>query len=60
MQRMAMGLITQARVRDGNEGVTTVDREADWMAVRGGMSSWSIGSYYNSYDQMGWPGGGWC
>lgn len=33
--QQAMGTITAARARDGNEGITTVDHVPDWLIARG-------------------------
>jgi hypothetical protein len=46
---MAAGLIQQARISDGNEGITSTDHIPDWMQVRNTGSNW------------GWnlEGGGW-
>lgn len=57
--RQAEMAIAQARTRDGNEGVVTMNRNADWMTARqsGGGLGWS-GDYGNGlYDSMVWPGG---
>lgn len=41
--KTADALIAQARVRDGDEGVTTVNRNAEWMTARnsGGSLAWN-------------------
>lgn len=57
--KTADGIITQARVRDGDEGVTSQNREASWMTARnqGGSIGWSgSGQMYGCWDQMAWPG----
>ena len=53
--------IAQARIRDGNEGVTSMDHSPDWMAARyGGQGyNFSFGLGLNSgigYSMV-WPGG---
>lgn len=55
--RAADAMIAQARVRDGDEGVTCVDHIPDWMRARagGGSLAWNTGSY-GLYDNMAWPG----
>lgn len=53
-------LIEQARVADGDEGVTTQNREASWITARGYPSGWMSNAYQNSYPQYGgmiWPAG---
>lgn len=57
--KTADAIIQQARVRDGDEGVTSQNRNADWMTARnqGGSLGWiSNGQLYFSYDNMAWPG----
>lgn len=57
--KTADGIIAQARVRDGDEGVTSQNREASWMTARnqGGSIGWTgSGQMYGCYDQMSWPG----
>lgn len=52
--------ITQARVADGNEGVTTLDHLPDWMRARAGGQGYGIGyglSTYGGYTSIAWPGG---
>lgn len=56
--RAAEALIVQARVADGNEGVVTVNRQADWISARssGGYiaadaNAWAM----TPYSQMPWP-----
>lgn len=59
--KVADGIIMQARIRDGDEGVTTVDHLPDWMRARnsGGSLYWS-GGYAPwlsaNYSSMAWPG----
>lgn len=59
--KMAEGIISQARVRDGDEGVTSQNREASWMRARntGGSLGWNgwTGNVYGCWDNMAWPGG---
>lgn len=53
--------IAQARVRDGNEGVTNMDHTPDWMQARLGGTGWySLGYGYGSTQgyNMCWPSGG--
>lgn len=57
---MASGLIQQARISDGNEGITTTDHEPDWMAARNtgsGFWGWSVsgGGFIAGWDS--WTGG---
>ncbi len=57
---IAQGIILQARVSDGNEGVTSVDHIPDWMAVRGFSGMYArFGEPFAFYgwDSMGFPGG---
>ncbi len=56
---IASGIILQARISDGNEGVTSIDHTPDWMAVRGyeGSARWQNGQTWGSWDGMGFPGG---
>lgn len=53
-------LIAQARVRDGDEGVVSQNREADWMTARnqGGSIGWNQGGYSPMFGlmDMAWPG----
>lgn len=55
----ASGIITQARVADGNEGQTSIDYVPDWMTKRGVTGSWigaDPGCFYG-WQTMGFPGG---
>lgn len=56
--KLAEGMIQQARVRDGNEGVTSMDHLPDFIRARRGASGafWrnSYGSQ-NSFQSMCWP-----
>lgn len=57
--KLAESMIQQARVRDGNEGVTSMDHVPDWMRARQGASGWSgrMGYQgYGTYGSMVWPG----
>ena len=56
---IAQGIILQARVSDGNEGVTSTDHDPDWMAVRGftGYGRWGEARSWYGWDGMGFPGG---
>lgn len=55
---IAKDIIAQARISDGNEGITSVDHLPDWMAVRGFSGDFLNGSYiYQSYDLIAFPGG---
>ena len=45
MAQQAMVSVDQARVRDGDEGSTTIDPQVDWIAVRGYSGTWSTGVY---------------
>lgn len=53
--------ITAARVTDGNEGVTSQNREADWIVARGGgVGYYGLGyagsQWYSSGEDIAWPG----
>ena len=51
-------LIMQARVADGNEGVTVADHIPDWIRARGYMvGSWADSGFsqYGGYNSMIWP-----
>lgn len=50
MAAMAQNVVLQARVSDGNEGVTTQDHEPDWISVRGATAAIP----YAGYNWMGW------
>lgn len=60
---MAKDIIAQARASDGNEGTTSVNRNASWMTarMRGGPACGGYGGYYNnflgnsSYCDINWP-----
>ena len=52
-------LIMQARVADGNEGVTVVDHVPDWIRVRGYIANqWGINQFNQcgAFADMQWPG----
>lgn len=58
--RTAEAAIAQARVADGNEGVTSMDHLPDWMRARAGAQGYGIGynfTTYGGYCNMLWPGG---
>lgn len=60
--KVAEGVITQARVADGNEGVTTMDHLPDWMRARAGAQGMGYGFFNNgfqnyNYCDIAWPGG---
>ena len=60
--KTAEAMIGQARVRDGDEGYTSQNREADWMRARnqGGNIGWNQRGFspmYGSGLGMSWPGG---
>lgn len=51
--------ITQARVADGNEGVTVMDHLPDWIQARAGGQGFGIGYNFTTYGgicNMIWPG----
>ena len=56
---IATGIIQAARVSDGNEGITSTDRQPDWMAVRGltGYGLWDNALTSYGWQSMGFPGG---
>lgn len=58
---LADRLIDLARVRDGNEGVTSMDHTPDWVRARSGATGayWrngGPGGYANIWPNMAWPG----
>lgn len=57
--KLADEMIQQARVRDGNEGKTSMDHYPDWLRARNGASGWATSSQYgqgiNSWNNMCWP-----
>lgn len=62
MSQMAMNIVNQARVTDGNEGVTTSDHLPDWMQARmtSGMlfAGANLQQGWDSFN-LGWTGGAW-
>lgn len=54
---MAERCIAQARVADGNEGVTVMDHLPDWIQARAGGQGYGLCGGYNFtlYGQMVWP-----
>lgn len=58
--KAAESLIAQARARDGNEGVVSQNRQADWIKARvtGAGTAWTnYGAAMNGYGGMIWPTG---
>jgi len=58
--RLVMEIVGQARVSDGNEGLTTVDHLPDWMRIRGalGAQGWYFDNQcYYGFDSLGFPSG---
>lgn len=57
--KLADSMINQARVRDGNEGSTSMDHLPDWMRARQGASGYywnGFGSSGTNWPNMAWPG----
>ena len=55
---IARDIIMQARISDGNEGVTVVDHIPDWMTTRGFSGDFmNTTLFYQGWDLMGFPGG---
>jgi hypothetical protein len=60
--KSAESIIMQARVADGNEGVTSMDHTPDWIRARaagGGYYNWGYGmngGTFGGYSNMCWPG----
>lgn len=54
--KSAETIIMQARVADGNEGVTVVDHMPDWMSARGIARFGIYGLTSLGYGDMAWPG----
>ena len=57
--KLAEASIAQARIRDGDEGVVSQNRNADWMTARnaGGRSNWPTSGFspmYGLYSNMPW------
>lgn len=56
MIKIAQNLVSEARISDGNEGLTTVNRDASWISFRGiGPGLTPTGN--PTWDLMSWPGG---
>lgn len=55
----AKELIQQARISDGNEGLTSADHMPDWMTVRGTNANGLDGLYYQGWQPLGFPYGMW-
>ncbi len=57
--KLAESMIQQARVRDGVEGVTSMDHRPDWISARSGAAGgvWRNGNGYGGYSwpSMCWP-----
>jgi hypothetical protein len=57
--KLAEAMIQQARVRDGNEGVTSMDHVPDFIRARNGATGMA-GRFgyqgYGAYSSMNWPG----
>lgn len=56
--KLADGIIAQARVSDGNEGVTVMDHTPDWILARGANACLIPNGWlgYSQYESMPWPG----
>lgn len=59
--KVADGIIQQARIRDGDEGITIIDHIPDWIRARssGGSLAWQAAGaagLYGNYINMAWPG----
>lgn len=54
--KMAEKIINDARARDGNEGVLTMDHLPDWIRARGANSGYIQYFNNNVWDNMIWPG----
>jgi hypothetical protein len=56
---VAKDIIAQARVSDGNEGLTSQNREASWIKARGqGFYAANANSIFSSWDTLAFPGAG--
>lgn len=57
--KTAEGIIIQARVADGNEGVTVMDHLPDWMRARAGAQGYGWGYNFTTYGgyctDISWP-----
>ena len=57
--KIAENAIAQARTRDANEEPNSQDREAEWIAARGGRGMYGYDAPRSGYDglcDMSWPG----
>lgn len=55
---IAQSIIAEARVSDGNEGLTSADHYPDWMRIRGIGGPFPDGSFaWTGWDAIGWPDG---
>lgn len=56
---IATGIINEARITDGNEGLTSQDHLPDWMAARAQGAGWGYGDgyTYGMWASMDFPGG---
>lgn len=55
--QVAERIIAEARAADGNEGTTSQNREADWIAARSGSTpSAYLNALYPAYFNVAWPG----
>lgn len=56
----AENIIQQARVADGNEGVTVMDHLPDWIRARAGAQGYGLNGFgfssYGGFVNMNWPG----
>ena len=58
-EQLVLAKVTSARVADGNEALPTSDSTPDWIRTRGispyfDLGIGSLGSFYGSWDQLGW------
>lgn len=59
--KQAENAIAVARARDGNEGVTSMDHQPDWILARNGASGFGMGyniSNFGGFFSMIWPDSG--
>lgn len=54
---MVRAIINEARVSDGNEGLTYSDNMPDWIRVRGQLDPYVTGGYFAGWDPFPFPGG---
>lgn len=55
---IAKSIIEQARISDGNEGLTIQDHIPDWLQVRGRGSGWADDAFFwGGWQAMSFPGG---